>query len=149
MPGPESWTAQAAGFTDSTFRTILFSVFAGATSGPLPAECLRDAVDEESFAQFVIRRFRQLDPETVRRVIRVACRTYGWNPAPRRIAAPVTIFKARGDEESFLERAPSHAITAPMVVHLDTDHYGALREPGVDELTTVIQRETRTQSCHM
>lgn len=149
VPGPESWTVQTADFTDNTFRTILFSVFAGSTGGPLLAECLRDTVDEETFARFVIRRFRQLDPGTVRRIIRVACRTYGWSPAPRRIAAPVTIFKARGDEESFLERAPTHAMTAPTVIHLDTNHYGALREPGVDELAMVIQRETRTQTCRM
>ncbi|MFE3637037.1 amino acid adenylation domain-containing protein [Streptomyces sp. NPDC059168] len=147
VPGPESWTARASDFTDDTFRTILFSVFAGTTSGPLLAQCLKDAVDEESFTRFVVRRFRRLDAATVRRIIAVACRTYGWQPAPRRISAPVTVLRARNDEDSFLERASGPALTTPTVVQLDTDHYGVLRDPGVDELTKIIQREARTRPC--
>jgi amino acid adenylation domain-containing protein len=147
VPNADPAAPPSADFTDDTFRTVLFSVFGGTTSGPLLAECLRDATDEESFARFVARRFPRLDPATARRITDVACRSYGWTPRPHRLTAPVTILRARDDEESFLERAPARTLTPSRVIHLDTDHFGALREPGVDELTAVIQRETRTRPC--
>ncbi|MFE9255780.1 amino acid adenylation domain-containing protein [Streptomyces sp. NPDC006879] len=138
----ESWSTPGPDFADPTFVTILYSVFAGTTGGPLLAECLRVAVDEDSFARFVIQRFRGLDASLVRRIVRVVCTTYGWMPQPRALSAPVTLFKARGDEDSFLERTVPPETGAFDLIHLDTDHYGALRDPGVDELTKVIQRET-------
>ncbi|MFD9393188.1 amino acid adenylation domain-containing protein [Streptomyces sp. NPDC060000] len=143
IPGPPSWTAPRADFTDDTFRTILLSVFAGTVSGPLQAACLRETDDEESFARFVTSCLPALDAATVRRVIDVACTTYGWQPEPRRLAAPVTVVTARGDEESFLERGPGPAgAPAPSFVALDADHYAMLRDPGVDELAKVIARTT-------
>ncbi|PWI08957.1 amino acid adenylation protein [Streptomyces sp. NWU339] len=139
LPGPPSWTAAGADFGDRTFRTILYSVFAGRTDGPLLDACLREGTDEESFARFVLRHFPDLGPTTVRRVIRVACRTYGWEPAPGPVTAPVTVLVAHGDEESFIERDPAFAAGASTVVRLDTTHYGLLRDPGVDELAHVIR----------
>ncbi|MCX5096712.1 amino acid adenylation domain-containing protein [Streptomyces sp. NBC_00365] len=148
LPGPPSWTAARADFTDDTFRTILLSVFAGTTSGALTAACLRETRDQESFARFVTRSLPALDAATVRRVIAVACTTYGWQPGPHRPAAPVTVVTARGDEASFLERGPAPAdptAPAPAFVRLDTDHYGMLRDPGVDELAKVVARHTPTR----
>ncbi|MFD5493156.1 amino acid adenylation domain-containing protein [Streptomyces sp. NPDC127091] len=134
-------------FTDRTFRTILYSVFAAGTDGPLLEECLRHATDQESFADFVARRLRRLDPGTVRRIIRLVRRTYDWLPADRRITAPVTVLTARGDEESHLERLLARTGTPTTAVRLDADHYGALRDPGVDELSKTIHRESRRIPC--
>ncbi|MGW0599376.1 non-ribosomal peptide synthetase family protein [Streptomyces sp. NPDC002776] len=131
-----------ADFTDPVFTTLLFSVFAGTARGPAVEECLRECADEESFARFVERRFPQLDSGLIRRVIAVVRRTYGFthDPAARQVAAPVTVFRAAGDEPSFLERSPGRTATPPTIVQLETDHYGALREPGVDELVKALRR---------
>ncbi|MFB7248334.1 amino acid adenylation protein [Streptomyces populi] len=145
LPGPPSWTAERADFTDDTFRTVLLSVFTGTVSGPLTAACLRESRDQESFVRFVTRSLPALDEATVRRVVTVARTTYGWQPAPHRPAAPLTVVTARGDEPSFLERGPAPArpaAPAPVFVRLDSDHYGMLRDPGVDELAKVVARHT-------
>jgi hypothetical protein len=55
------------------------------------------------------------------------------------------VVTARGDEVSFLERGPAPAdptASAPAFVRLETDHYGMLRDPGVDELAKVVVRHT-------
>ncbi|MFH0172695.1 amino acid adenylation domain-containing protein [Streptomyces cacaoi] len=153
VPGaPEAASAEApaealADFADPVFTTVLFSVFAGTVSGPVLEECLRETTDAESFARFVDRRFPQLDPDLVRRVVAVVCRTYGFtydhvDPAARRVSAPVTVFRARGDEPSFIERVPGRTAAPPTVVQLEADHYGALRDPGVDELVKALRRAT-------
>jgi amino acid adenylation domain-containing protein len=136
-PAPEP---PVADFSHRAFRTVLFSVFAGAVTGPLLEECLRQAADEESFADFVARRLRRLDPATALRVIRLVRHTYGWLPAERRITAPVTVLPARGDEESYLERLLARTGTPTTVARLDAGHYDALRDPGVDELEKTIRR---------
>jgi amino acid adenylation domain-containing protein len=138
---------EAADFADPVFTAILFSVFAGTTDGPDLQECLREATGAESFARFIDRRFPQLDPGLTRRVVAVVRRTYGFTydhlaPAARRISAPVTVFTARGDEPSFIERTPGRTAAPPTVVRLEADHYGALRDPGVDELVKALQRAT-------
>ncbi|WP_030857862.1 amino acid adenylation domain-containing protein [Streptomyces sp. NRRL S-37] len=143
-----------ADFADPVFTAILFSVFAGALpGGPDLDECLRRSTDAESFARFVDRRFPQLDPGLIRRVVAVVCRTYGFTHDPvdlaaRRVSAPVTVFRARGDTPSFIERAQDRATPPPTVVRLETDHYGALREPGIGELVKALQRAAPRSAPH-
>ncbi|ARP73027.1 amino acid adenylation protein [Streptomyces pluripotens] len=127
-------------FTDPAFRTILYSVFAAATKGPLLEECLRTGPDEESFAEFVTRRLRWPDPNVVRRIIRLVRRTYGWLPEGDRISAPVGIITAAGDGESPLERLLARTGPPIAAIRLEADHYGALKDPGVDELAKAIRR---------
>ncbi|MER5215113.1 amino acid adenylation domain-containing protein [Streptomyces sp. NPDC002838] len=136
-----------ADFADPVFTTILFSVFAGTVRSPALDECLRRSTDAESFAQFIDRQFPQLDPGLIRRVVAVVCRTYGFtydhvDPATRRVSAPVTVFRARDDAPSFIEHALGHTTPPPTIVQLETDHYGALRDPGVGELVKALQRAT-------
>ncbi|MGW2047355.1 amino acid adenylation domain-containing protein [Streptomyces sp. NPDC001858] len=153
--GPTAPGATVADFADPVFTAVLFSVFAGTVRGPAVEECLRTASDAESFARFVERRFPQLDPGLIRRVVAVVRRTYGFtrddvDPAARRVSAPVTVFRARDDEPSFIERAPGRTASPPTVVQLESDHYGALREPGVGELIKALRRATlerRTTAC--
>lgn len=151
LPGRDPRPRSTADFTCPDFVTVLFSVFGATTRGRLLDACLRATHDEQSFTKFVIRGFPQLDEGLIRRVIAVLCRTYGFpddltGSARSPLRAPVTVFTARGDTPSFIERAPAHdhVSTALVVVRLETDHYGALREPGVDELAkAVLDKTTR------
>ena len=141
-PGPRE---RLAAFTNPEFVTILFSVFAGTITGPLLDKCLAVAEDEASFAAFISEHLDHLDLDMVHRIIRIVGLTFEFSYAfrelaERRIAAPITIFKARGDDYSFLEGSSGYSTTPPTVVDLDADHYGLLRQPGVAELATAIHR---------
>ena len=136
---------RVASYHDQTYITILFSVFAGTITGPLLEECLAAAHDEDSFATFIDARFPELGPDLIRRIIRVVGTTFTFTYTfdelnERRIAAPVTVLKATGDDYSFLEGAGGWSAAAPVVVDLAADHYTMLREAGIDELATAIHR---------
>lgn len=132
-----------ASYTNPAYLTILFSVFAGTLTGPVLEECLRVVTDEESFAAFISERFTDLDPELTKRVIRVVGQTYEFTYTFRELAerslnAPVTIFRAQGDDYSFIENSQGYAAEPPTVIDLAADHYGILREGGVGELVRAI-----------
>ncbi|PPK65648.1 amino acid adenylation domain-containing protein [Actinokineospora auranticolor] len=134
---------RATGWRNRTYVTILFSVFAGAVSGPLLEECLRRTRDETTFVEFIAAHFDHLGLDLIRRIARVVHRTYRFDYtdeelARRRVAAPVTVFRARGDLPSFVDRS---ALDVPdlRVVDVDADHYGMLREPLIDELVRRIR----------
>jgi amino acid adenylation domain-containing protein len=145
-----------ADYTDPAYVTILFSVFSGTTSGPLLDECLATAKDDESLAAFIGQHFPDLDIDPVRRIIDIAATTFEFSYTfqelnERRIDAPITIFKAQGDDYSFLEGSSGFSSSPPTVVTLTADHYSMLRDPDIDELVTAIrQRLTaeRDRSCH-
>ncbi|WP_245645858.1 amino acid adenylation domain-containing protein [Pseudonocardia acaciae] len=152
-PGSPTVPGTSAGgsepdFADPHFATILFSVFAGVVAGPLVDELRREVRDEDGFVRFVTARFGGLDGGLVRRVTRVVRQTYRFRYSfeelsRRRIEAPITLFKARGDDYSFLENAHGYSARRPDVVDLDGDHYGILRDPGVDLLVDAIERRVR------
>jgi len=130
---------------DQAFLTILFSVFWGCTTGPLLAECLAQAGDEDAFASFISSKFDDLDADLARRITRIVRRTYHFDYGVRELTqrwvqAPITIFRARGDNPSSFERASGYCARKAAVTDLETDHYGVLREPGVDELVAAIHR---------
>jgi len=130
--------------SDATYLTILFSVFAGSITDPALDECLSVARDEESLAAFVARRYPNLDVELVRRIVEIVRLTYGFKYEfrelnERQIKAPITIFKARGDDYSFIEGSRAYFAAAPTVIQLDADHYGLLKETGVGELVKKIR----------
>lgn len=139
-----------ADYTNSAYVTILFSVFARTISSPLLAECLAAARDDESFAVFVSAHFPSLDIDSVRRIMRVVQTTFAFNYTfreltERRIDAPITVFKARGDDYSFLDSVSGYASAPPVVVDLDADHYALLEPAGVDELTAAVERRLDDQ----
>lgn len=134
-----------ASYRNEAYLTVLFSVFAGTVSGSLLDECLRVARDEDSFTAFIAASFPELEADLVRRVVRIVELTYDFRYAfhelaVRRIAAPVTVFRARGDDYSFLENSTGYSATEPTVADLAADHYAILRHPGVDELVRAIHR---------
>ncbi|MEU6863833.1 amino acid adenylation domain-containing protein [Streptomyces sp. NPDC046876] len=136
---------RTAGYTDRAYVTILLSVFTGTISSPLLEKCLAVAEDDEGFARFISENLPDLDTELVRRIVRVVGTTFEFSYTfrelrERRISAPVTVFKARGDEYSFLDASSGYSCAPPTVVELEADHYSLLRAPDVDELVTAIRR---------
>ena len=146
IPGDDRFGRQAS-FDNPTYVAILFSVFAGTTTGPELQRCLDEVRDEDDFTAFVAAMQPSLSEPMIRRITRIVARTYEFEHGPRelaerRLAAPVTVFKAAGDDRSSLEDHPGLSGEAPDIVHLDADHYGALREPGVAELASAIRART-------
>ncbi|MER8028151.1 amino acid adenylation domain-containing protein [Streptomyces bauhiniae] len=139
----QRWGREAS-FANPAYLTILFSVFAGTTHGPAVDACLRQVSDEDSFVAFVHGRLPALDEETIRRITRIVAETYEFEYSfrelrERKIDAPVTILKARGDDYSFLESSSGYSTVPPAVVQLDGDHYSVLKQYGVAELIAKIQ----------
>ncbi|MEU0880185.1 amino acid adenylation domain-containing protein [Lentzea sp. NPDC005914] len=139
-----------ASYDNKAFVTILFSVFAGSITDARLARCLEVARDEDTFAAFVSSEFRDLDSELVRRIIRIVTETFSFKYtfselAERTITAPLTIFKAQGDDYSFIEGSEGFSVTEPVVVELKADHYSLLREPDIDELLASMQQRSTVQ----
>ncbi|MFF8995939.1 amino acid adenylation domain-containing protein [Streptomyces sp. NPDC014983] len=133
-----------ASFANPTYVAILFSVFAGTVHGPVVRACVRQTTDEDSFVSFVHARMPALDEGTIRRIARIVTETYEFEYSfrelqERRIDAPVTIFKARGDDYSFLENSSGYSARPPRVIDLDGDHYSVLKKHGVEELISRIR----------
>jgi len=138
-------------YDDDAYVSILFSVFAGGLTDPALAECLAVAKDDASFAAFVGERFPRLDRDLIGRIVRVVRRTFQFEYAfhelaRRRVTAPVTIFKARGDDYSFVEKASGYSSAAPTVVDIEADHYGLIRESGIEKLADAVRRRLRTET---
>jgi thioesterase domain-containing protein len=133
-----------ASYANPAYVTILFSVFTGSISGPELDECLATVRDESAFVSFVCRLLPALDEELVRRITRIVGETYEFEYsfrelAERRLNTPVTIFKATGDDYSFLEGSTGYSAAPATVVDLDGDHYGVLKEHGVAELVSAVR----------
>ncbi|MFF3934565.1 amino acid adenylation domain-containing protein [Streptomyces phaeofaciens] len=137
-------TEAAVSFTDSTFVSILYSVFAGNLRRSAVDACLAATHDEESFIAFVCGRFEHLERELVRRIVGVVRQTFLFEYAPhelaeRSIAAPVTVFRADRDQKSFIDSGHPLSRTSPRISQLTADHYELLRADGIAELVTAIQ----------
>ncbi|MFB7513076.1 amino acid adenylation domain-containing protein [Streptomyces sp. NPDC056144] len=146
-PGPDRRTAS---YTDPAFVAILLSVFTGRIDEETTARCLAAAGDEESFADFVADKVPGADRDFVLRIIRIVALTFEFSYTfrelrERKVAAPLTVFKAQGDEYGFLDESSGHLTAPPTVVELRADHYSLLRDPDVDELATAIRRRLTTR----
>jgi amino acid adenylation domain-containing protein len=140
----ESTDANKLSYRNRAYLTILFSVFAGSITGSLLAECLKHAQDENSFASFISANFTNLDSDLVKRIVGIVYQTYNFNYtfrelAQRRVDAPITIFKAQGDDYSFIENSSGYSSQAPTVLGVNADHYSMLKEPDIDELVKMIR----------
>jgi amino acid adenylation domain-containing protein len=134
---------RGASYRNKAYVAVLFSVFASSIDGPLLDECLEVAEDEDSFVSFISARLGDLDHDLVRRITRIVGLTYDFayrfDLPRRRIGAAVTLFKARGDDNSFVEGLDDFWAAQPTVVDLRADHYSTLKDPGVDELVQAIR----------
>lgn len=130
-------------FSNKAYVTILFSVFASSITGPALEECLKVAKDENSFASFICSIYKNLDWDLVERIIKIVHQTYEAKYTfrelvERQITAPITIFKANGDDYSFIESRNGYSEKTPTVINLRVDHYSMLKITGVNELVEAI-----------
>ncbi|GAX38316.1 amino acid adenylation domain-containing protein [Nodularia sp. NIES-3585] len=131
-------------FTNKAYVTILFSVFASTITGPALEECLKVAQDEDSFASF-ISRYKKLDLDLVERIMKIVQQTYEAKYtfrelAKRQIIAPITIFKAAGDDYSFIENSGGYFKKTPTIINLRVDHYSMLKITGISKLVSAIDQ---------
>lgn len=118
--------------------TILYSVFAGAIDPTVRAD------DREGFVKLVATRFPALDPDLIVRIVAIVEETFEFTYtfrelSERQVKCPVTLFKAAGDDYSFLENAAGWSTRPPTVVELDADHYSLLRQPDLNELIKKVR----------
>jgi amino acid adenylation domain-containing protein len=138
---------RSADFTDPAFVTVLGSVFLGTSVGPQIDECVDATQDRVSFVEFIQHARRELALDTINRITDIVVRTFEFEYTfsellDRRITAPISIFKAAGDDYSFIESAGTFAERAPRIVTLSEDHYAVLQEQGVDELASALYHAT-------
>ncbi|MFR9793700.1 amino acid adenylation domain-containing protein [Streptomyces sp. MB22_4] len=132
-----------ATYRNPVYVAILYSVFTGTVSGPDVDACLAATRDEDSFVTFVQDRLPELDQQLIRRITRIVAETYEFEYTfreltERRLNTPVTVFKAAGDDYSFIEAHSDYSTTPPTVVELTGDHYSVLKQQGVAELAAAI-----------
>lgn len=140
-------SASTASFTDPAFVAVLCSVFTGTSTGSLVQQCIAETSSKTTFMEFIGKHIRALDPETIERIANIVMQTYEFEYtfkelAARQLNAPICIFKAAGDNYSFIETADSFAEREPEIVSLSADHYEVLREQRVDELANALRRLT-------
>ncbi|MDV9187801.1 amino acid adenylation domain-containing protein [Streptomyces sp. SR27] len=138
-PKVRSGETGGAAYDNPAFVTILNSVFSGAIES-LPEEIR----DRGSFVAHVADRFPALDPDLIARIVAIVEETFEFTYtfkelSERQVSCPVTLFKAAGDDYSFLENAEGWSTRPPTVVELDADHYSLLRQPDLRELIKKIR----------
>ncbi|MFV6031219.1 amino acid adenylation domain-containing protein [Streptomyces sp. NPDC056264] len=137
-PKVRSSETGGADYANPAFVTILYSVFAGAIDPTVEAD------GREDFVRRVAADFPALDPELIGRIVAIVEETFEFTYtfrelAERQVVCPVTLFKAAGDDYSFLENAEGWSARPPTVVELDADHYSLLRQPDLTELVKKIR----------
>lgn len=126
-------------YEDKEYVAILFSVFMRRISGIELDECLKLVHDESSFIEYMTKKNNQLTPEFVKKIIQVVSITYGlsFSIVERKVLnAPITIFEAKGDNPSFVEK--NSTINHYTKYRLNAEHYTVLEESGVNELLSLM-----------
>lgn len=135
---------QEGGFTDPAFLAILFSVFAGSIRDPRLSDILRTVTDEAGFVTRIAALYPDLGPALAARITAIVRLTYSFRYSfvelrQRRIQAPITIFKATGDDYAFIEGSGGFSAAPPLSIQLAADHYALLKDRGVGELAGAIR----------
>lgn len=138
---------QEGGFGDAVFLTILFSVFAGSIRDPQLPALLREIGCEADFVARVARIYPDLDHALIERITRIVKLTYSFRYSfveleRRRISAPITIFRATGDDYSFIDGSSGFSAQNPISVQLAADHYALLKDKGVEELALALRTKS-------
>ena len=125
-----------ASYANKVYVVILISVFLGRIA--------QDTIDasmqiqcEADLVQFIVSKRPEFDLGLMKRIIQVVSVTYSFQYSlltltEKRIRAPIYVFKANGDECSFIEEARDIAFS---LIQLQADHYNILKADGIEELT--------------
>ncbi|MFC3033691.1 amino acid adenylation domain-containing protein [Pseudoalteromonas fenneropenaei] len=131
--------ANEPSFDSSSFVTILFSVFFQRIDGPILERCLATVSSKADFIDFVCKNHRTLNRDMVKQIVEIVEQTYEFKYTfhelmERKVNAPTVIFKAKGDDYSFLENVSGFSEREIETVHLAEDHYEILKTDGVQAL---------------
>ncbi len=134
-------------FSNKAYIIILFSVFMGNDTHNALNECLQIVNDEESFVKYITTKNNKLEPDIVKKIINIVSQTYEFKYSfnelkDRCLNAPITIFKAHGDDYSFIENNSGFSTTVPTVVELKADHYSMLKDTDIEELVKTIKQNS-------
>jgi acyl carrier protein len=140
-------------YDNPAYSAILFSVYAGALDHPELKAWRQQVRDDASLAAFVSARFG-LDAELAVRIAAIVRATYQFRYSfeelqHRQIKAPVTLFKAKGDDYAFIEGARGYSAVPPRVIELDIDHYALLKPAGVAALARALAAPARLASISL
>ena len=138
-----------ASLTNLSFVSILLSVFLGKIDIGQAVHCASQRHTSTSFAAYVQKMRPELGLKMIHRIVAIVFETYEFEYSfeelrRRRIHAPVTIVKARGDDYSFVESSGGFAANGPCELRSDSDHYGILRGAEAQELAAMIARSARS-----
>lgn len=125
---------------DPYFVQILLSVFTGSLDEELLDQTMAWQPSLSSVVKIVSER-TGIPEDVARRISRIVQLTFSFEYrfeelTHRRVGAPVTVVKARGDNYSFIEGAGARQMN---VISLDHGHYDLLTGPGLDTLVHTLR----------
>ncbi|AKJ31885.1 peptide synthetase [Caldimonas brevitalea] len=124
-------------FANPAFLTILLSVFAHDIDPGLSAECLASVTSRAAFVALAAVKFPAIDVALINAIVDVVTVTYSPDYqialADKPLSCPVTVWRARGDGESFVAQGAS--VGLDLRQHdLNVGHYAVLKQDGIAEL---------------
>jgi len=145
--------AHAPSFDSPEFVTILFSVFFQKIQGPILDQCLATVENKKQFIDFVCIIHRTLNRDMVSKIVEIVIQTYEFKYTfnelvERQVKAPKAIFKAQGDDYSFLEDVLSFSEQEVVTYQINADHYALLKKHSVDDLYNNIFHYQKIQKKH-
>lgn len=131
-------------YSNSQLIALLFTVFARNTNDPDLHACLELATDEESFADFISKKFSISSRDLVKRICQVVIKSRQISQERSREASKVVraetlMYCARNDELSVLEMNPHYFSGSLEIVHVNTTHFDFLMAPDVENLAALIK----------
>jgi amino acid adenylation domain-containing protein len=144
MPRDERFAMLRADYADPEFLTILYSVFSRSIRGESLECCLETVRDRCGFIDFVAAdRTLPIERESIERIVAIVEMTYPFAYGVERLRscplrAPITIVRANGDRDSFLERETAVSNHSLTLIRTRIDHYGLLDLEGTREIHRAI-----------
>lgn len=131
-------------YSDNAFLSILYSVFLGYLPSLEVINKFKLVNSKVDFINLIMMEMPTLETSLIERITKIVELTYEFKYTfnemlEHRIKAPISIFKAPGDDYSFIEEVMENLIDKPLLLHLNSDHYQILKT-GVNELIELIEK---------
>lgn len=130
-------------YSNPQLIALLFTVFARNVNDPDLEDCLEASRDEESFIDFICKKFAIPSRDLVKRICRIVIKSRKISRVRGRemdkvVNAESLMYCARNDELSVFETSPHYFSGALEIVHLDATHFDFLMAPDVEKLAALI-----------
>ncbi|MGV1773135.1 amino acid adenylation domain-containing protein [Agrobacterium vitis] len=137
--------------SDPSYMAILLSVFAGQIDIARTRRMLAIGNSEPTFLDHLCAEQPEMPREMAARIIGIVRTTYQFDYTfaellGRRINAPMTVIKAKGDDYSFLEQATGFAARPVTTLTMPQNHYQVLQRPYAADLARLIQHSASQQA---